>query len=328
MDEKKDAISTDYSGSICASCHSQYNDFVVGPHNSSLEDAPMDMCLSCHSTQGFLGQEVTLETEGLDSISCVVCHTPHSATNDFQLREETQTETCGACHTGTLHHPQYDLFTEGPHEKAGLDCTSCHGQGEALIRGSVTEHFNHTFAIYDTYYPYNQTDPLVCTKCHDQTWATTQLGIIQGTTEEVIANVTKAIHEADTAIATASQTSGVDQTKITEAVELFEEAEHWVEYVENDKSSGLHNPEATFELLSEAWRLAGKANSLAINAQQEATSGQLTSVQEDLSNVQEDLSNVQGNLNSTQTYMYVGAIGGIIGGLILGLLVGRRWTTA
>jgi predicted CXXCH cytochrome family protein len=319
MEEKKDAIIVDYSYATCNMCHSQPADLSLSAHNSSLTDARSDSCLGCHSTQAYLGQDVTLETEGLESISCVVCHSPHDATNEFQLRETGPTETCGSCHTGTLHHPQYELFTEGPHEKAGLECASCHGQGTRVSRGSVSEWFNHTLGIYNTFYPYNQTDPLVCGQCHDQTWATTQLGIIQGTTEEVIANVTKAIHEADAVIATASETSGVDQTKITEAVELFEEAEHWVEYVENDKSSGLHNPEATFELLSEAWRLAGEASSLASNAQQEALSSQL-------SNVQTDLSSVQGTLSSTQTYMYIGAVGGIVGGLVLGILVARKWS--
>jgi formate-dependent nitrite reductase cytochrome c552 subunit len=162
---------------------------------------------------------------------------------------------------------------------------------------------------------------VACSKCHDQTWATTQLGVIQETTENIVVNVTEAIYEADAVITSASEVSGVDQAKIDEAIELFEAAEELVEIVEADSSSGLHNPEGSFELLSEALGLAGEASNLANMAVQEVTSSQLSSVQE-------EFSTVQGNLATTEMYMYVGAIGGIIGGLFLGLLVGRRWTTA
>ena len=97
--------------------------------------------------------EVTLETEGLASISCAVCHSPHDATNSTQLRLESTTELCGQCHTGTTHYPQYDVYIEGPHEKAGVECTQCHGEGTHLVQGSIGETFNHTFGVYDTYYP-------------------------------------------------------------------------------------------------------------------------------------------------------------------------------
>jgi predicted CXXCH cytochrome family protein len=325
-------MEVDYAGGVCSSCHGEGShiqslDYSIGPHNSTLSEASSDSCTSCHSTQGYLASqgvidmEVTLETEGLTSISCVVCHSPHDAANSTQLRLESITELCGQCHTGTTHYPQYDFYIEGPHEKAGVECTQCHGEGTHLAHGSISETFNHTFGIYDTYYPYNQTDPVTCSKCHDQTWATTQLGVIQTTAENIIENVTEAIHEADAAISSASQVSGVDQAKIDEAMELFETAEALVESVEADKSRGLHNPEGSFELLSEALVLASEASSLVNNAVQEVTSSQLSSIQE-------DLSSVQGNLNITETYMYIGAIGGIIGGLFLGLLVGRRWTTA
>jgi predicted CXXCH cytochrome family protein len=330
--QKKDTIIVDYTGSVCSSCHGsgshiQYNDFVISPHNETLSAASRDSCMSCHSTQGYLASqgildlEITMETEGLASISCVVCHSPHEAANMTQLRYEGITELCGQCHTGTTHAPQYDVYIEGPHEKAGVECTQCHGEGTQLAHGHISETFNHTFAIYNTYYPYNQTDPVTCTKCHDQTWATTQLGVIQETTENIIINVTEAIHEADAAIASASGVSGVDQAKLDEATELFEKAEGLIETVEADSSSGLHNPEGSFEKLSEALGLAGEASNIANKAVQEVTSSQLSSAQE-------ELSTVQGNLNTTETYMYLGAIGGIIGGLILGMLVGRRWTSA
>jgi predicted CXXCH cytochrome family protein len=321
-------MDVDYAGDVCFSCHGEGSQIQsLDPHNEALSAASSDSCTSCHSTQGYLASqglidmEVTLETEGLASISCAVCHSPHDATNSAQLRLASTTELCGQCHTGTTHSPQYDVYIEGPHEKAGVECAQCHGEGTHLVDGSISETFNHTFGIYDTYYPYNQTDPVTCSKCHDQTWATTQLDVIQTTAENIIENVANAIYEADAAISTASGVSGVDQAKINEAIELFDTAEELVKIVEADNSGGFHNPEGSFELLSEALGLAGEASNLANKAVQEITSSQL-------STAQKDLNNVQGTLDTTQTYMYLGAFGGIIGGLILGLLVGRRWTSA
>jgi len=312
-------MSINYSSTLCGQCHTQPKDLKLSAHNDSLptmlaSTRRADRCLKCHSTQGFLGENVTLATTGLESISCVTCHSPHNATNEYQLRQETPIDTCGKCHDYPPRHAtSYTLFIEGPHEKAGLECTSCHGQGTRLRYGIAQPWFNHTFWIYNTYYPYTQADPMVCTRCHTQSWATTQLGIIQGTVEEVIANVTTAINNANTAITTANQTSGVDKAKITQATTLSSTALSWVRYVNGDRSSGFHNPEKTYELLSEAWRLAGQAEALAKTAQQEAISKQL--------------SGVQGQLATTQMYLYVGVVGAIIGGLIIGLLVGRRWST-
>ncbi len=326
MDEKKDAIIIDYSYATCDTCHSQPTDLSMSGHNSSLQDAmsssrASDSCLKCHSTQGYLGEAVTMTTAGLEPISCVACHSPHDATNEAQLREETPTDTCGTCHDYPPRHAtEYTLYIEGPHEKAGLECTSCHGPGTAVVRGSVSEWFNHTLGVYNTYYPYNQIDPIVCGQCHDQSWATVQLSIIQETVEDVTSNVSKAIDDAEAAVETASQTSGIDQTKITQAEALVDSATNLQRLVNGDESGGFHNPEQSFGLLSEALGLAGEASRIANNAIQDTLSSQL-------SNVQTDLSSVQGTLSSTQTYMYVGAVGGIVGGIVLGLLVGRKWSS-
>jgi predicted CXXCH cytochrome family protein len=263
------------------------------------------------STQGYLGINATLETPGLAPASCVACHDPHDATNDYQLRESSQTEMCAQCHDAPPRHLNYALFIEGPHEKAGLECTSCHGQGTRLRRGSVSDWFNHTFGIYETYYPYNQTDPTVCSSCHDQTWATTQLDIIQGTVGELVANVSKAIVSAQSAITMANQTSGIDSTKVDQARTQLADAESWVTYVERDGSGGLHNPEQTYQVLGEAWRLANEVEALMRDAQQQALTG--------------DLSNLADQLAISQTLLYAGAFGAIIAGIVIGMIVGRRW---
>jgi predicted CXXCH cytochrome family protein len=315
-DHEDSGMPTNFSASLCSSCHSQAYDHGPSAHNSSLialeaSGHGRDDCLTCMSTQGAIGLDVTMDTPGLEPVSCLACHTPHDAENEFQLRAESQTEMCGQCHDAPPRHVNYALFVEGPHEKAGLECTSCHGQGTRLWHGSESTWFNHTFGIYNTVYPYNQTEPLVCANCHDIEWAETQLGIIQGTVGEMIANVTAILDYATTTIADANATAGVDQTKITQAVDLADTAETWVSYVENDRSDGFHNPEQAYTLLSEAYRLAFEAESVASNAQQDAMSNLL------------DIG--AGELETAQSYLYIGAAGAIVMGLAVGLVVGRRW---
>jgi len=334
------SMTLNYSSALCGQCHGQPKDLQLSAHNDSLTDLlasthAADYCLICHSTQAFLGINVSLTTPGLEPIACALCHEPHSEEYEYQLRFENSTELCGQCHTGS-YNPQYDFFITSPHEKAGLECASCHGQGTRLYHGTEEPWFNHTFWIYNTFYPYNQTEPIVCSLCHTQTWATSQLGVIQDLTTQLITNVTHAIDNAKATITIANQTSGVNQTKIDDALAMVETAEDYVHYVENDRSEGFHNPEQTFAILSEAAWLAREAESTALNARAEALSGdvttlgaqvsslqnQVTSLQNQTSTLQADIESLEAKIDELQStaatvpYLY----GGI--GLTIGFIIG------
>ena len=52
---------TNYSASLCGECHTQYGDYEISAHNNSLtgllgSSHAGDYCLSCMSTQGFIGE--------------------------------------------------------------------------------------------------------------------------------------------------------------------------------------------------------------------------------------------------------------------------------
>nr|NIQ07188.1 hypothetical protein [Candidatus Korarchaeota archaeon] len=118
-----------YSAALCELCHqpgsSHDNSYWKSAHAESLADLlasdhAADYCLSCMSTQGALGLDVSLNTTNLESVSCVACHDPHSHTYEAQLRYQDSIELCGQCHS------QAELFENSAHSKAGLECTSCH----------------------------------------------------------------------------------------------------------------------------------------------------------------------------------------------------------
>ncbi len=325
-----------YSATLCELCHTPEsthdNSHWQSAHAKSIADLltsdhASDSCLSCMSTQGALGLDVSLNTTNLESISCVACHDPHSHTYEAQLRYEDSTELCGQCHSGS-RHPQYAVFMEGPHEKAGLECTSCHGNGTIFAHGHISAIVNHTWAVSGIYYPYNQTmaeEPIVCSTCHSQDWATSQLEVIQDLTTELITNVTQVIDNAKATITIANQTSGVDQTKIEEALAKIETAESYVHYVEDDSSEGFHNPEGTFATLSEAALLASEAESTALEARAITLASNVTSLGTQVSNLQNQVTSLQSDIEdleakigkpTTAIYTYLGI------GLVVGFIIG------
>ena len=157
------------------------------------------------------------------------------------------------------------------------------------------------------HYPYNQTmdeEPIVCSTCHTQEWSTSQLNVIQTTISKANVNVTTIIEEVESAISLANATTGVNQTKVNQATSLIEQASDKVNLVNYDGSSGFHNPEETFAMLSDAMRLANEAGTLALEAQGEA-----------------QVANLEVRTNSVRNI----AIAGIIGALILGLAIGKKW---
>jgi predicted CXXCH cytochrome family protein len=287
----------DYSMDVCASCHNQPADLALSRHSQSLDDLLSrsyagDTCLACMSTEGFIGKEVTVETEGMSSISCAACHEPHSDENPYQLRYETPLELCSVCHIGS-HHPQAELFPDSAHDKAEVECSNCHGAGERLWHGSASAWYNHTFWIYNINYPYNQSEPMVCAQCHELEWATAQLETIQGTTEGFFANATEVVHAAEEAIADAT-TAGATEAALAEATELWEEAEAMVHWVEADGSAGFHNTERALAMVNYASQLAGEAQAAAL----EAIADTLTEEKADLASEKTALESEKATLES------------------------------
>ncbi|NIU38753.1 ammonia-forming cytochrome c nitrite reductase subunit c552 [Candidatus Bathyarchaeota archaeon] len=297
----------DYSAALCELCHqigsSHDNSHWQSAHAQSITDLlasdhAADRCLSCMSTQGALGQDVSLDTPDLASVSCAVCHDPHSHTYEAQLRYENSTELCGQCHS------QAELFEDSAHSKAGLECASCHGQGSHFAHGHESATINHTWGVYGMYYPYNQTEaeePIVCSTCHTQSWATSQLGVIQDLTTGLVTNVTETIDDAKAAITIANQTSGVDQTEIDEAEAMVEAAEDYLHDVDRDGSEGFHDPEQTFAILSTAAHLASDAESKALQARSDALASETTSLEAQVSSLETQVTSLEDQTTTLQS---------------------------
>jgi len=280
----------------CEVCHGAYQSH--GSTNPAMIiNATIAFCMQCHANGTTHDNSHWLGPHGAANISCVTCHDPHSGVNVGQLRYAEVSELCGQCHL------QAEVFSDSAHSRAGLECVNCHGQGTQLSHGATAFVFNHTWAVYGMYYPYNQTraeEPIVCSNCHTQEWATTQLGVIQDLTTELMNNVTQVITNAKATIIDANQTSGVDPAKITSASTTVNAAQSTIDIIGNDKSMGFHNPEKTFSMLGDAARLAGEAQMTALTAKAEALGENLTSVQNERLALQTQISSLQAQVSSLQ----------------------------
>ena len=290
----------DYTTDACAPCHvgRQVDDHLMSRHSTSFEDLQTsshagDSCLHCMTTQGAIGGEgsVSMDDEGLVSLMCAACHEPHSEEYEYQLRYEHADDLCGACHIGS-HHPQAEepVYPSGPHAKADVECAECHGQGVQLFHGSERPWFNHTFWVYNTFYPYNQSEPMVCSNCHELEWATEQLEVIEETTE-TMAHSAEEIIEAAYAIIEGAGLSETDATELTEAVDAASDTVHyWVA----DGSGGLHNPEGTYAAISAA---AHAANEAAVEALDLAN----TALEDDVDTLTSEKASLEAEVTSLET---------------------------
>lgn len=107
---------------------------------------PGRSCNKCHVREAFIAElEGEDEFEIKNPIDCALCHDPHNATNEHQLRLPVEgNELCATCHYTetenyeaepghTVHHPQQEMNLGvagadvlGPVGMAGVMCVDCH----------------------------------------------------------------------------------------------------------------------------------------------------------------------------------------------------------
>jgi len=136
---EREAIAVSLRIDVCAVCHDPLREFRAaqwansGHADTSFTALAPDAaggrgCVRCHTAEGFIadldGKEFT--GEGLQQVTCAVCHDPHDATHERQLRVFDTialadgtlvtgvgpSALCMACHSGGVDPEQVDM--EGP----------------------------------------------------------------------------------------------------------------------------------------------------------------------------------------------------------------------
>lgn len=246
-------INVDYSSELCGSCHTgehhpTYEEWETSAHKEALEDLQglpfaEDECLECHSADYWYDRTVTLETAKY-GITCVMCHFAHGSNFEYQLREEGE-KLCALCHTDeraqpgeTPHHPQDEMlagfggyeweeggpYTNSPHTYL-IDerCVKCHMYTRSFApnRPAITGH---------SWKP----NIAVCQECHP---GTTNFNIggarthIQNLLDQLYAELEQQQNENDP---------------------IYLRAKFDYEFVNNDKSLGVHNYNYAEKLLEDS----------------------------------------------------------------------------
>jgi formate-dependent nitrite reductase cytochrome c552 subunit len=211
-------------------------------------------CATCHASVAQAGKP----------LGCPDCHDPATAalrlTRNSPARsgtyDERRTALCAQCHhrydvewkhaeTGARvlepRHPQFELWREGPHARAGASCADCH---MPLVRRAALRVANHHARS-----PLEMLDA-ACARCHPLPAVELRARIrtIQDRTRNLAARAAAALVAALDAIHDA-QASG---NRCDKALEFQTEAQWRLEYVANDRSLGFHAPQESARLLAEA----------------------------------------------------------------------------
>jgi len=255
---------------VCGECHTgfhhpTYDQWESSAHGHALETLQTnshagDHCLECHSAEAIVlsGVDAVLadvQIKAKNSITCVVCHSPHGSPHEAQLREPV-TQICITCHTsgGALpgaspHHPQRELLlglggfeangaeAQGPNSAhtngVNARCVRCHVYQEhpADVTRDNPVNTGHTFL---------PKVPEACQECHPGDEGTQYLVAAEKEVHDLFAEIDALLAGIDP-----NTLSSDDKAKYDIAV--FNR-----KLVEADASNGAHNTDYAVHLLEVA----------------------------------------------------------------------------
>jgi nitrite reductase (cytochrome c-552) len=147
-------------------------------------------------------------------------------------------------------HPEFELWNEGTHARAGVACADCH---MPYMRDGATKVSNH-----------HVSSPLLhvsasCLTCHrtDEKSLLARVETIQDRTHALMSRAMNALSELIDDIA-AAKAVGATAEQLAPALKAQREAAFRVDYVNAENSMGFHAPQESARILGEACDIARK----------------------------------------------------------------------
>ena len=145
-------------GVVCTGCHSPI------PPNHPTDNMPIDaspdLCGRCHSDPRFATENWKLSAHYQRSMTCSVCHDPHSAGMKSVAgainTSADASDLCANCHKGVMQN-----FPTSKHAEANVTCVNCH-LGFNVGTTDVTDFVSAHKAPDHSFMPTLAT----CNKCH------------------------------------------------------------------------------------------------------------------------------------------------------------------
>jgi nitrite reductase (cytochrome c-552) len=152
-------------------------------------------------------------------------------------------------------HPEFELFNQGIHARAGVSCADCHmpyGREGAM---KVSDHHVRSPVL---------NIQRACQTCHNvpETELVARIHTIQDRTHALINRSGAALTDMINAIAAARQ-AGVADGQLAQAVRLQREAQFRIDYIYSEGSHGFHASQESARILAEALDMARQGQAMA-----------------------------------------------------------------
>lgn len=163
--------------------------------------------------------------------------------------------------TGALlfksQHPEFEMWAQGIHARAGVSCTDCHMPYERVGAMKLTNH--------------NVRSPMenihnACLTCHNvpEQEMRNRVGEIQHRTKVLKERAAQAMVEMLDAILEAKASPNVSEEDLAEVYVLQRKSMWRLDHVSSENSKGFHAPQETARILGESIDYSRKAQALAI----------------------------------------------------------------
>jgi nitrite reductase (cytochrome c-552) len=225
-DVNRDATRQEMRAYVCAQCHVEYY------------FRPGDFQLTYPWSQGILVEEIEAYYDGLDYADWT-----HGITGARALKAQ---------------HPEFELWSQGIHARAGVSCADCHMPYRREGAMKISDHHVRSPLL---------NIPRACQPCHNvpESELEARVHTIQDRTHALIDRSSAALVGMIEAIATAAQRGATDE-QLARARELQRRAQWRIDFVYSEGSHGFHASQETARILAEAIDYARQGEAAAFAA--------------------------------------------------------------
>lgn len=194
------------------------------------------VCAQCHVEYFFKGEAKTLTFPWSKGIKAdeILSYYRENGHKDW-IHKETQAPVLKA------QHPEFELYSQGIHAKAGVSCTDCHMPYERVGAMKITNHH-----VRSPLLNINKS----CQTCHHAK-EEDLMDRVQTIQERHLEMRKKAMDALMVFMDNikAAQASNFDKARIEKALIAQREAQFFIDFIEAENSSGFHAPQEAARLI-------------------------------------------------------------------------------
>jgi nitrite reductase (cytochrome c-552) len=197
------------------------------------------VCAQCHVEYYFKGDEKRLVFpwhKGLQADSMLAYY------DEVGFRDWQHAET--GARTVKAQHPEYELYQQGVHARAGVACADCHMPPKREGGMKISDHH-----VRSPLFAVNR----ACQTCHraSEEELVARVHQIQDRHHEMVSRALDALVALIDDLSRVAAAEG-ESDRVAQARELHRKASWYVDFVEAENSTGFHAPQEAARLLSKA----------------------------------------------------------------------------